>query len=297
MHRLRNLLVLLAALMLSQAVHAAALFGTVDAISGDATLADPSGKPGALSQGQKVYEGQTINTASNGEVHLVTEDGGVIAVRPDTVFRVDGYKAEGGTDDKIFMSLFKGAIRSITGWIGKHNNSAYLITTPSATIGVRGTDHETTVIEKSDGDAAGTYDTVNEGSTLVKTPHGETAVSPGKFAFAQRGKATAPVFLAQHPNFWARRRLKIEERIQQRKEYFRNHMEQMRDQHIQRLKAVRGTGLNQAHAAREQEHRPLAARNNEFRNNRPEQVRQRREARRKEIERKRNKSRRAEGEK
>lgn len=229
---MKKFLALLAALMLCHATYAAELFGAVDAISGSASVADQTGKSSSLSLGQKIYENQTINTASDGEVHIVTEDGGIIALRPDTVFRVDAYKAEGDASDKIFMSLLKGAMRSITGWIGKHNTSAYLITTPSATIGIRGTDHETTVIEKADGDEPGTYDTVNEGATSLKTPQGETEVTPGKFAFASKGKAAAPVLLAKQPNFWAKRKLKIENRIQKRKEFLRGHMEQRRNKRI-----------------------------------------------------------------
>jgi hypothetical protein len=226
-------------LMLCHATSAAELFGKVDAISGSAFLADKNVKSSEIFLTQKIYEGQTINTTSDGEVHITTEDGGVIALRPDTVFRVDEYRAEGGPADKIFMSLLKGTIRSITGWIGKHDNSAYLISTPTATIGIRGTDHETTVIDQGDGDEPGTYDTVNEGATLLKTQHGNTEVTPGKFAFAPKGRALAPFFLARQPNYWSRRKLKIEGRIQQRKEYFRNHMEEMRNEHIKRQENIR----------------------------------------------------------
>ncbi len=229
---MRTFLVLLALLLVCPAASAAELFGTVDAVSGSAAVIDQSGKSTPITDGLKIYEGQTINSAEDGEVHLVTEDGGIIAVRPNTVFRVDEYKAEGNDTDKIFMSLLKGTVRSITGWVGKFNNSAYRITTPTATIGIRGTDHETTVIEKGDGDEAGTYDSVNEGSTEIKTPHGVTAVTPGKFAFAPRGRAVAPFFLAQQPRFMARRILRIEARIQQRKEFFHSRLPQMREDRI-----------------------------------------------------------------
>ncbi|HMC13003.1 MAG TPA: FecR domain-containing protein, partial [Gallionellaceae bacterium] len=168
-------------------------------------MSDQDGKSTAVSVGQKIYEGQTINSGPESEVHIVTEDGGIIAIRPDTVFRVDEYKAEGSSSDKIFMSLLTGAVRSITGWIGKHDTSAYRLTAPGVTLGIRGTDHEVTVIDKGDGDEPGTYDTVNEGATVLKTPHGEAEVSPGKFAFAPKGRAVAPLFLAQQPRFWARR--------------------------------------------------------------------------------------------
>jgi hypothetical protein len=248
--KLKNLLALLTLLAVCNPACPAELFGSVDALSGHASVSDPGGKPGNLSTGQKIYTGQTLTTTSDGEVQLVTQDGGIIALRPDTTFRVDDYRADGGSGDRIFMSLLKGAVRSITGWIGKHDTSAYRLTTPTATIGIRGTDHETTVIENAGGDEPGTYDTVNEGSTVMKTPQGETAVTPGKFAFVPRNRSAAPSLLARQPQFWARRKLKIESRIQQRKDYYRNRLDQMREQRIQRMGSGRAGRRDERRLAR-----------------------------------------------
>ena len=252
---MKSLFAFLTVLAICNHAYAADLFGSVDAISGHASVTDPGGNPAAISTGQKIYAGQTLTTSSDGEVQLVTQDGGIVALRPNTTFRVDQYQANGRPDDRIFMSLLKGAVRSITGWIGKHDTSAYRLTTPTATIGIRGTDHETTVIDTAGGDEPGTYDTVNEGSTVMKTPQGETAVTPGKFAFVPRNRSAAPFLLSRQPQFWARRNLRLESRIQQRKEYFRNRLDQMREQRIQRLDSVRGS--RSGHAG--QNHR-LAAR-------------------------------------
>jgi hypothetical protein len=278
---LRHLLAFLFALMICHAAYAAELFGSVDDVSGSAYVIDQSGKSVAVSVGLNIYEGQTINSGPDGEVHLVTVDGGIIAVRPDTVFRVDEYKAEGNSTDKIFMSLLKGTVRSITGWVGKYNHSAYRITTPTATIGIRGTDHEITVIEKGDGDEPGTYDNVNEGATVLKTEHGSAEVTPGKFAFAPRGRAVAPLFLAQRPHFFANRRLKIEVRIQQRKEFLHPRLEHMREERIKNPRAIQGNrfkpGIERQGQATE--------RRKEFREQRLEQPRQYPQARRMENER------------
>lgn len=236
---MRNLLLFLASLMVCHFAYSAELFGTVDAISGSASIVDQSGKTAVVSVGLKIFEGQTINSGPEGEVHLVTEDGGIIAIRPNTQFRVDEYKAEGDSSDKIFMSLLKGSIRSITGWIGKYNTSAYRLTTPTATIGIRGTDHETTVIDKGDGDEPGTYDNVNEGSTVLRTAQGEAEVTPGKFAFAPKGRSIAPFLLARHPHFFAVRRLRIEERIQRRKEMLHGRLNQLREERIKKFKSLR----------------------------------------------------------
>jgi len=243
--KLRNILAILVLLAAYHAADAAEMFGNVDSLSGSAVVTDQNGKSTSVYVDLKIYEGQTIRSGHDCEVQIVTDDGGIIAVRPDTVFRVDQYRAEGDSADKIFMSLFSGALRSITGWIGKHDSSAYRVTTPSATIGIRGTDHEVTVIDKGDGDEPGTYDTVNEGSTVLKTVQGEAEVFPGKFAFAPSGRAVAPMFLAQRPHFWAKRRLRIESRIQHRKEYLHGRLERMREDRIKHPRAIRGNRSRQ----------------------------------------------------
>lgn len=273
---MRNLFTLLAMLLtFGNTVHAAELFATVESLSGSASVSDPSGQPGDIFVGQKIYEKQTISTAQDAEVHLTTVDGGIIALRQNTVFRVDEYKADGDSGDKIFMSLAKGAIRSITGWIGKFNAPSYRITTPTATIGIRGTDHETTVIEDTNGDEPGTYDIVNEGVTVLKTQYGESEVTPEKFAFAPKHRAIAPFFLAKKPVFWAKRKLKIEERIQQKKESLRDRIEQIREERIQRVKEILGerrTQIKEKAAAKKEELAKVRA-------SRQEKIEQRREAR------------------
>ncbi len=278
---MRNLFVMLVMLLpLSNAAHSATLFATVDSISGKAFVSGDAMRATTVSAGQKIYTGQTVTTASDGEVHLETVDGGLIAIRPNTVFRVDEYKADGGADDKVFMSLLKGAMRSITGWIGKYNASGYRVTTPTATIGIRGTDHETTVIDENDGDEAGTYDVVNEGETVLKTQYGERVVTPERFAFAPKYRAVAPIFLAQKPGFWAKRKLVIEELIPQRKALLRDRIKQLRENRIKQLEKIRDKRAAQA----KKKVAPKEARK-EIRVKQRKQIEQRLDVRRKEIRR------------
>ena len=205
--------------LMTQAVCAAELFGTVEAVSGIATVSSADGSSQPVTTGLKIMTGQSIQTAADGEVHIVTEDSGLLALRPNSSFRIDRYQAKGESSDEVAFSLLKGALRSITGWIAKRNPAVYRLNTPTATIGVRGTDHETTVIDNASGnDRPGTFDTVLEGVTVMQTPHGNVEVHPGEHAFASRTPDTAPILLARSPDFWGHRTLKIENRIQQRKE-------------------------------------------------------------------------------
>lgn len=97
----------------------AQVFGTVDGVDGAVSIIRADGIQSPPVLGQKLLVGQTVQTEQTGELHVVTEDCGLLAVR--------------------------GALRSISGWIGKINPRGYRVTTPTVTIGIRGTDHETTV--------------------------------------------------------------------------------------------------------------------------------------------------------
>jgi hypothetical protein len=215
---MRNAFLFLLALLLTPPA-AAEVFGTVEAVSGEATVIDAGGNTLPIAAGQKIFTGQSIQTASDGEVHIVTEDSGLIALRPNSSFRVDRYQAKGESTDETVFSLFKGAMRSITGWIAKRNPSAYRLNTPSTTIGVRGTDHETTILDAvMDGELPGTFDTVYEGATVLQTARGEVQVRAGEHAYAPRDGSAAPRLLARQPGFLQRRLLRLEHRIAQRKE-------------------------------------------------------------------------------
>jgi len=209
-------------LLMVGAAQAAEVFGTVDAVSGTASLTDGNGASAPVATGIKVHVGQSIVTGTDGEVHIVTADSGLIALRPNSSFRVDRYQAKGEATDETVFSLLRGALRSITGWIAKRNPSSYQLNVINTTIGIRGTDHETAIIEAPEGSAQpGVYDAVYEGATVMKNALGSTEVHVGESAFSARDARQAPGLLAHRPEFMERRALRIEQRIQQRRENLR----------------------------------------------------------------------------
>lgn len=238
MYRLLNIMgLLLACLCYGQTVCAADLFGVIDAVNGKASMSDKAGQSINAALGAQVFEGYTITTDSDSELHIITVDGGVIALRPGTTFRIDEYKAFGGAKDKMSMTLSIGSIRSVTGWIGKRSKAAYSLSTPTAVIHVLGTDHEVAVVEKATGisDEAGTYNMVTEGTTLIETLQGETDVRQGRVAFAPKERAVPPYALPYPPKFFTDRSLKLESRIPLRKSYLHEHLEEIREARIKRV--------------------------------------------------------------
>jgi FecR-like protein len=233
---MRHLIVLLA-LVFSVTSQASTEFGKIHELEGRAYISDASENHVALHVGEEIYVGQTINTEEGAELHITSTDGGLIALRPNTVFRVDEYIAEESPEDKVHMSLIKGSLRSITGWIPRYNPESYKVSVLTATIGVRGTDHEITIIEG--GEEAGIHNAVYEGATVLRNPTGEVHVPAGHFAFAPHHGATTPVLLDTKPKFHARKLLyKMEHKFEQRKIDFENRMEQLHEEWRQKVKLM-----------------------------------------------------------
>ncbi|MCP4042799.1 MAG: FecR domain-containing protein [Gammaproteobacteria bacterium] len=92
-------------------------------------------------KGDGVEQGDTIHTGSRGSAQVFLQDGGLLAVRPNTNLRITEFRyAKKKKEDRTFLSLLKGSFRSITGLIAKRNHKSYRVSTPTATIGIRGSD-------------------------------------------------------------------------------------------------------------------------------------------------------------
>jgi hypothetical protein len=204
------------------------LAGKVELVEGDVTVYDKAKKPRRVAVGDAVYEGEGIVTGQDGELHLNMEDGGFIAVRPNTKMSIAAYRAEGGDQDKGVFSLLQGTFRSVTGWIGKFNPRSYQVRTPTATIGVRGTDHEPLVIPQGSQEGEpGSYDKVNAGSSFIQTRHGSIDVKPNQAGFAPLRGRPQPRLLPQVPAFFKATR--HEAAIAARHEAVRKVIDQRRD--------------------------------------------------------------------
>jgi FecR-like protein len=158
-------------------------------IEGDARFLDAYGGGERRPKvGDILYEGDRIVTGPDGEVQLAMEDGGYIGVRPDSEAQVVAFRAEGRPDDLSVISLLRGSLRSVTGWIaafGGVGGTGAVIRTPSAAIGVRGTDHEALVVPEGAREGTpGTYDRVYAGATVIQSREGALDVPTGRTGFA-----------------------------------------------------------------------------------------------------------------
>ncbi len=186
----------------------AAEAGKFQFVAGDIKVISPSGAQRVPAKGEAFNAGDTIITGAGASAQIRMSDGGLVAVRPDTQMKLDEYVFNGredGTERKL-VSLIKGGFRAITGLIGNRNKQNYKILTPSATIGIRGTDHEAVVIPPGTpgGFQVGTYDRVYRGATIIETDKGKLIVNPNQVGFTP-GKGVAPVLLPKLPEFFQAR--------------------------------------------------------------------------------------------
>jgi hypothetical protein len=193
-------------------------FATVHRLRGEVRLSAGAAER-ALRIGDTVRVGDKVAAAATGEAVLKTADSGMVAVRPGAQFVVREYSARGDAGDNQALQLITGSLRVISGWIARLNRSGHKVHTPSATIGIRGTDHEPYVLTAdllAPGSTtpykAGTYDKVNRGGTVLSASGTDLEIDPGKVGFVRAGAKPyrsralmtllLPVLLDKIPEFY-----------------------------------------------------------------------------------------------
>jgi FecR protein len=177
--------------------------GVIDLAEGDILLEARDGKARLPGVGGEVFEGDTVTTFPAAEIQLHMADGASLIVRENSKITIAAYVADGGDQDRSLIELAKGALRSITGWIGRYNRENYAIRTPLVTIGVRGTDHEPShLLEGDPRGEPGSYDKVNEGRAFMKSAEGVVEVPAKRAVFRSRARGGRPRLLASVPAFF-----------------------------------------------------------------------------------------------
>lgn len=182
--------------------------GSADLVLGNVTLRRNGLPPSSLGQGTKLLQGDQIETVSGAEAHISFDDGGYLAIRSSSTVKIAQYVVTGEVTDSATIELIRGALRSVTGWIGKLDAPRYRITAGTATIGVRGTDHDVALIAPEDASAgveAGVHNRVNQGATTLSNPNGVVNIAQGAAAYSPSSGAS-PVRHAVVPDFFNRLR-------------------------------------------------------------------------------------------
>jgi hypothetical protein len=106
--------------------------GTVDFWNGTVGISAKAGKQIPYN-GLGLNPGDTIETGSDGELHIVLADGGFLAVRPNSVVRLAAFSAKGDDGDETWIDLVHGALRSV-------HEGATILRTPKGELELRAGD-------------------------------------------------------------------------------------------------------------------------------------------------------------
>lgn len=193
------LLFLLLGMAFSLTATAAEPAGRLLFAHGDVQLVRGSEAPVKVTRGAVVQVGDTIRTGINSSAQLRLSDGAMIALRADSVFRIEkqDYNEAAPGEGSQAAQLLRGGMRAITGAIGKKRPEAVSYRTPVATIGVRGTVIDVIYVPPEGLPGLpdvppGHYTFVMEGSVLLSNQAGELLLAAGEIGYIA-DEVTPPV--------------------------------------------------------------------------------------------------------
>lgn len=186
------LAIVLLSIAASDALAAAA---RVDFVYGKVTVSGPDGRERPLARGDELDNGDTVRTA-DGRAQLRFTDGAYVSLQPQSEFAIREYRFDGKTDgaERGLFGLARGAMRTVTGLIGRVNRERYRVTTPTATIGIRGTGGVIQVLDDGATLIIGTSGIwlLANAAGSIDVPAGMSAVATGALGTPPQRSSRAP---------------------------------------------------------------------------------------------------------
>ena len=103
----------------------------------------PGQPPRTLGAGLSLQQGDRLSTAVGASATVQLTDGTRMTLRPQSDMVLQQVKyAPGAADNSLLLALLRGGFRALTGLISQGGDRAAVVTTPTATIGIRGTDFD-----------------------------------------------------------------------------------------------------------------------------------------------------------
>ncbi len=114
--------------------------GIVKVVRGDVQVQRQEQKL-AAQVGDKLYPGDRVVTAADAAAGITLRDDTLMSLGPKTSFVLEDFKYnESSGEGNVAVRVAKGTLRYVSGLIGKHAPDRQQVATPTATIGIRGTD-------------------------------------------------------------------------------------------------------------------------------------------------------------
>ncbi len=124
--------------------------GVIKFARGSVTVAAASGQTRDAGTDDELMQGERIETGPSSIAVILLSDDSRMVLRPNSEFRVNQMNIaddEDSPDQSAVLNLLRGGLRLVTGLIGRVNPGGYRLSTPVATIGIRGTEFNTRLCE------------------------------------------------------------------------------------------------------------------------------------------------------
>src|SRR5262249_660219 len=127
--------------LLGLAARAAATdIGQIKVAKGQVTI-ERDGRAMPATVGTRVQTSDVVKTGADGSVGITMDDDSLLSAGPNSVLSLDRYSFDPTTSKGRFdASLNKGTLAVISGRIAKQSPDARTVRTPTAVLGVRGTE-------------------------------------------------------------------------------------------------------------------------------------------------------------
>ncbi|GAB2181245.1 hypothetical protein DLREEDagrD3_14680 [Denitratisoma sp. agr-D3] len=114
--------------------------GTVKAASGSVEV-EREGKRLPLALGDKVYPQDKLLTGKNSQVAVTLRDDTLISGGPDSQLLINEFVFNPSTQKgSVVVAVLRGVSAFVSGLVAKSSPDAMRVTTPTATLGIRGTE-------------------------------------------------------------------------------------------------------------------------------------------------------------
>jgi hypothetical protein len=118
----------------------ASVAGSLDFVAGDVRIRSAEGAERVARKGDLVNVGDHIITGALSNAQLRMIDQAYLAVRPESELDIKDYQFSGRSDgnENAVLNLVQGTMRAFTGAITRLKREKFVMVTPTATIGIRG---------------------------------------------------------------------------------------------------------------------------------------------------------------
>lgn len=145
--------------------------GSLTETAGTVFVVSADGKKRLVATGSSLEKGDTIQTSKDSSAKVRYIDGSEMFIRPTSTLVVQDFHFDEKQPEKdsFILGLVRGGLRQVTGAIGKRGNQdAYRLTTPTSTMGIRGTDFTARLCQGNDcGDGKKAGQAVGGTKTIV----------------------------------------------------------------------------------------------------------------------------------